>query len=126
MLKLLLFLNRVEIPHHHILAELHDAIPAKFQKELEATYQDSKAVLPQGYELVAFLNTATPEAPTSPPSRDISSLREFLEYFDEDVMLWQKRYSWELVDKGFWRHYLNDISVFVELIERVMRNIPRY
>jgi len=126
MLKLLLFLNRVEIPRHHMLAELHDAIPDKFQKELEATYQDSNTVLPQGYELVAFLNAEAPKAPTSPPRRDISSLREFLEYFDEDVMLWQKRYSWELVDKGFWRHYLSDIPVFVELIERVMRNIPRY
>ena len=40
-------------------------------------------------------------------------------------MLWQKRYSWELVGKGRWRHYLSDISVFVELIDRVMRDIGR-
>ena len=41
-------------------------------------------------------------------------------------MLWQKRYSWELIDKRFWRHYVSDISVFVELINRVMRDIERY
>ena len=35
-------------------------------------------------------------------------------------MLWLKRYSWELVDKGDWRHYLGDISVFIEFINRVM------
>lgn len=126
MLKLLLFLNKVKIPHHHKLGELHDAIPLKSQKQLEATYQDSRTVLPQGYQLVAFINSATPTVAAAPPTRDISSLREFLEYLDEDVMLWQKRYSWELVDKGSWRHYLSDISVFVELIERVMRDVRRY
>ena len=126
MLKLLLFLNRSPIPHHHRLAELHDAIPAKFRNRLEATYRESMTVLPQGYELVAFINSATPMAPTRPPDRNISSLRGFLEYLDDDVMLWQKRYSWELVGKGRWRHYLSDISVFVQLIERVMRDIRRY
>ena len=122
MLKLLLFLNKTRIPHQHRLAELHDAIPPKCQKQLETIYHDSRAVLPQGYELVAFLNAATP---TRPPDRDILSLRGFLDYLDQDVMLWQKRYSWELADKGCWRHYLSDISVFVELIERVMRDIRR-
>ena len=126
MLKLLLFLKKIRIPHHHKLAELHDAVPLKIQKQLEATYQDSRTVLPQGYKLVAFINAATPTVPAGPPARDILSLRGFLEYLDEDVMLWQKRYSWELVDKGRWRHYLSDIAVFVELIERVMRDIRRY
>ena len=65
-------------------------------------------------------------APTRPADRDISSLRGFLEYLDDDVMLWQKRYSWELVNKGRWRHYLSDISVFVEFINRVTRDIQRY
>ena len=40
-------------------------------------------------------------------------------------MLWLKRYSWESVDEGRPRHYLSDISVFVELINRVMREIDR-
>ena len=126
LLKLLLFLNRIPIPHSHRLWELHDTIPPKFQKKLEATYRESRAVHPQGNKLVAFINTATPTAPTCPPDRDISNLRGFLEYLDDDVMLWRKRYSWELVDKGHWRHYLSDISVFVELIERMMRDIRRY
>ena len=126
MLKLLLFLNKIPIPHHHILTKLHDAVPSKYQKQLEETYQASKGVVPEGYELVAFVNTATPTPPTRPPDRDISSLRGFFEYLDEDVMLWQKRYSWELVGKGRWRHYLSDISVFVELIDRVMQDVRRY
>ena len=85
-------------------------------------------MFPSGYELVAFINTASPTlAPGSgPPDRDISSLRGFFEYFDEDVILWQKRYSWELIEEGRWRHYVSDISVFVELINRVMGDVRRW
>ena len=128
MLKLLVFLNGSKIPRHHLLTELHDTIPAKFQKQLESTYQASKSVVPDGWTLVAFLNTASPAlAPGSgPPNREISSLRGFFEYFDEDVILWQKRYSWELVGEERWRHYISDIAVFVELINRVMGDIERY
>ena len=42
------------------------------------------------------------------------------------MFCWQKRYQWKLADKGCWRHYLIDISVFVELIKYVMRDIQRY
>lgn len=125
-LKLLLFLNNIKMPHTHRLTVLHDAIPEKYREQLESTYQASRSVLPDGYELMAFINRASPAPPPPPPgNRDISSLRGFFEYFDEDVMLWQKRYSWELVGQERWRHYLSDVSVFVDLINRVMRGIPR-
>ena len=76
---------------------------------------------------MAFLNAASPtDAPPGPPNRDISTIRGFFEYFDEDVILWQKRYSWELVEEGRWRHYLSDTSVFVALVHRVMAGVPRY
>jgi len=125
MLKLILFLNNISIPHHHRLTELHDAIPVRYQRQLESTYQESRNCLPDGYKLIAFINAATPTPRSSPPNRDISNLKGFFEYFDEDVMLWEKRYSWELVQEQRWRHYLSDISVFVELINRVMRDIER-
>ncbi len=126
MLKLLLFLNNIPIPHRHFLTELYDAIPEKYKKQLEATYQESRSCLPDGYELRAFINTASPNsAPPGPPNRDISNLRGLFEYFEKDVILWQKRYSWELVGEQRGHHYLSDISVFVELINRVMRDIER-
>ena len=126
MLKLLLFHNNIPIPRAHFLTKLYDDLPAKDQRCLEATYQASTSVLPDGYKLIAFINTASPTIPPlGPPNREISSLREFFEYFDEDVILWQKRYSWELVENGICRHYISDISVFVELITRVMVKIKR-
>ena len=132
MLKLLLYLNKIaptEIPQGkqgHFLTKLHDAIPKKYQVQLESTFQASRSVLPEGFELIAFINTSSPTPPPSPQDRDISSLRGFCEYFDEDMKWWEKRYSWELIDRGHWRHYLSDISVFVELINRVMRGVERY
>lgn len=127
MLKLLLLVNEKPIPRDHRLTELHDAIPKKYQEQLESTYRASCSVVPDGYKLISFLNTGSATAtPTRPPDRDISSLRGFFEYFDQDVMLWQKRYSWELIEKKRWRHYLSDISVFVEFINRVMQDIRRY
>ena len=119
MLKLLLFLNKIPFPHSHFLCQLHNAIPAKYQRQLESTFQESRSVLASDPELIAFINTAkTSPPPTRPPkNREISSLRGIFEYFDKDVILWQKRYSWELVGEKRWRHYLNDISIIVELIK---------
>ena len=132
MLKLLLYLNKTDpakLPkgkERHFLTKLHDAIPKTYRGQLESTFQASRSVLPSGYQLIAFINTSLPTSLPPPQSRDISSLRGFFEYFDEDMRWWQKRYSWELIDQGYWRHYLSDISVFVELINRVMRDIERY
>ena len=126
LLKFLLFLNSVQIPNKHILAELYDKLPPKFQKQLESTFQASQDAVPGEIQLIAFMNTSSPSPPPStPPNRDISTLRGFFEYFDEDVILSQKRYSWELVDQGQARHYLSDIGVFIELISRVMAGIEK-
>ena len=125
MLKLLLFINDKRIPNTHFLTELHDAIPQKYQKQLESTYQSVPLLVP--FALIAFINTGSPTtAPPPLPNRDTSSLRGFFEYFDEDVILWQMRYSWERAEGGYWRHYVTDISMFAELINRVMRDIKRH
>lgn len=127
MLKLLLFLDEVTVPHHHLLVKLYDILPEKRQTQLEAAYQASIASAPRDYAIIVFANTASPAAPPpQPPNRDISTLRGFFEYFDEDVILWKKRYSWELLDSGRLRHYLSDLAVFVALIDRIMRGIRRF
>lgn len=128
MLKMILVLNDVEHRRSHSLVELHDLIPMKFQTQLESTYQDCKKNFPGRYELVAFINSATPDARSLPPlnNRDITTLRGFFAYFDEDVILWEKRYSYELINEGKWRHYADDLSMFIGLIDKVMVNVPRY
>lgn len=126
MLKLLVLLNGKAIPTHHELTKLHDDIPGKYQEQLEDVFQECVRIHPNGFSSIAFLNSDSPKPlRSSLADRDIDSLREFLEYFDQDVMLYLKRYSYELIEQQKWRHYLSDIFVFVELIERVMRDVPR-
>ena len=56
---------------------------------------------------------------------EFSSLNNFFEYFDQDVKLSVKRYSYELVEQYQWRHYLSDLTLFMELIKHVFGNIER-
>ena len=127
LLKMLLILNSISFEKTHRLVKLYDLIPKKFQIKLESTYQRCINTVPEGYELIAFVNSASPDPTTLPAlkNREISTLRGFLEYFDEDVILSEKRYSWEHINQGKWRHYLSDISVFTNLIDAVMIGIQR-
>ena len=53
-----------------------------------------------------------------------SSLINFFTDFDEKACLWKKRYASEAVENEEWRYYLDDISAFTELIDRVLADIP--
>ena len=132
MLKLLLYRNDISLrginppPDRHRLAVLHCALPDVCKKQLERTYRKSlnEFGLP---ELVMFNNeTSTSRKPGAPPptTHKLASLGNFFDYLDRRVMMWLKRYSWEAAEEGIWRYYLNDISVFVDLIERTMQDIP--
>ena len=63
-----------------------------------------------------------------PPSLigEFSSLKNFFEYFDQDVKRSVKRYSYELVEQHQWRHDLCDLTLFMELIKHVLGNRERY
>ena len=125
MLKLLLKLNDKDYENIHGLAKLLKKLPSSVQERLESTYQDSRSVLPGGYELVAFI-TKSSASPQSPLNHDLATLKDFFDYFDEDVRLSTKRYSHELIEQEEWRHYLKDLSVFIELIDRVMGDLGQY
>ena len=121
MLKLLLVRSGGTAPNRHELAKLHDALLEKDRKELECKYRVSRRES-SNFALLMFNN---PGSKPPPDTRNINSLRGFLEYLERDVMVSKKRYSWEQARDGVWRYYLSDITVFVELIDRVMKDIPR-
>ena len=131
MLKLLLLKKNISITEckpseRHQLTILYNAIPKTHQKQLESTYR--VCIRPPSNRAVFMFKSkeSDTEAPLPPPAtRNINSLRGFFEYLDKDVMMWQKRYSWEHVKEGRWRYYLDDISVLVEFIDIVMQDIPR-
>lgn len=122
-LKLLLFLNGRACQGHR-LTKLYAGLPAKYQDQLETVFRSIRCTdSSDGLVLIAFVNSAT--QPSTPTNRDLNCLRDFFEYFDEELNWWKKRYEWESVNKGSWCHYLSDISPFTELINRVMSGIER-
>ena len=121
MLKLLLVRGRRPAPNHHELAKLYEALSENDRNQLESKYRQSRREF-DNFALLMF-NSLDSEPP--PETRNIAWLKGFLEYLDHDVMISKKRYSWEQARDGDWRYYLDDITVFVELIEKVMNDIPR-
>ena len=123
--KLILRMNEIVVPtghKGHRLSYLFDGMPAMCRQNLEDIYQKFR----KAPEELVGMASANSQTPPSLPAVDLSSLRGFLEYLDDYVRLWEKRYSWELVDKGDWRHYLLDISVLAELINDVLRESRKY
>ena len=125
-LKLLLFLNNKGIPHGHKLTPLYNDLPKQVRRWLEDTFQESRSMLPGGCELIAFINLPRPPEPSTFPNQELSSLRQLFNYFDRDVRLWQKRYSFELVQQQQCHEYLSDLTLFIELIDRVMGDLGQY
>ena len=124
-LKLVLRMNEISVPTGrlgHMLSHLFDSLPSKCRRHLEQSYQKNRKS-PEDMVGTASVNSPTPP---SLPAMELSNLRGFLVYLDEYVKLWEKRYSWESVDRGHWRHYLLDISVLVELINDVLRDTQKY
>ncbi len=129
LLKFLLGLNGKAVSQVHELITLHDDLPRAVQQELEANFQKIRQGLSGGFELLAFITVPPTETVTEPPpslNRKLDTLRDFLEYFDEDARLWLMRYAYELVEQHEWRYYMTDLMLFTELIGRVTENIEPY
>ena len=125
LLKLLCSINGEPIPQGHKLTALQYDLPPLVRQRLESTFQDSQRRFQDGLKRIALLTNPPPEPPP-PENRDLSTRRDFFEYFDEDVKLSLMRYSWEFIEKREWRHYLDDLSLFIEVINKVVTNIGRY
>ena len=129
MLKLLLYAHGKDVEKGHNLSDLYDDLPPTVQEELDATYRNIRHKLIGTSAMIAHVSLPPSEPPPEPPpslKRDLSSIRKFFAFFDQDVRLSGKRYSYELVQQRQWRLYLSDLSVFFTFIELVMGNLERY
>ena len=129
MLKLLLYAHGKDVEKGHSLSDLYDDLPPTVQEELDATYRSIRHKLIGTSAMIAHVSLPPSEPlPEPPPSlkRDLSSIRKFFAFFDQDVRLSGKRYSYELIQQRQWRLYLSDISVFFTFVELVMGNLERY
>ena len=117
MLKLLLLRYGQGYKDRHGLIGLYLAIPKKIQKSLGETFQGSIEGITCSYIAVREKNAQQRRL----KNRPISTIRDILEYFDKDMKIDQKRYTWEPAQKRQWRHFIDDPSVFVVFIRRVLK-----
>ena len=123
-LKCLLKINGCEWKHDssgHKLACLFETLPPNITQQLEDTFRNE--AMPRA--LHSLIGYAEPKPSGEPPPRgemDDSSLEglgDFLNYFDKDMKLWNKRYhSWER-EYGEWVYEIRDLSVFLEFLRRI-------
>ena len=122
----MLAIKDIEPPQHHQLSELYDQLPDKVRKQLNDLFK--KALGKNKITLEAFANTETLEAPEGPPNRDLRNLKGFCVYFDTDMKLSTKRYTWEMLSKAEWRHYLNNLDWvlrFLDLTEKYSEQLAQ-
>ena len=98
----------------HSFEKIYNLIPSQICRELEDLFAQETRNKP--IRLVAFVNTNS--KPTNTPSnRDLKDLRDFCIYFDKDVKLWVKRYSWEELSNQKWVHYIEDLSPLMNFVQ---------
>ena len=99
----------------HSLVKIYDLIPPKPRKELEALFTQEMNNKSIRFEML----TRRDSEPTDiPPDRKPRNLRDYCVYFDKDMRLWGKRYSWEEVSNQAWVHYIVDLSPLRSFAEK--------
>ncbi len=125
MLKLLLGMHEMERPKNHSLIELYDGLPSKVRKELEKAYQKELKNSLDGGRFLSFIDhpVPRPEKTPRPKTPNIKTLSGFFEFLDSQALLSTMRYSWERLSEYSWKYYIDDVSLFVNLIDSVMYSI---
>ncbi len=119
LLKLLLVRRGHGYKPGHWLTGLYRALPKEEQDYLESAHRKS---LPRGTytSTLVALTTNPPSQQSQPKNRPVATLQDMLQYFDIDVKLHKKRYAWEPAQRQQWRHFVEDTSVFVAFINKVL------
>ena len=98
----------------HMLAKLYRRMPPEIARRLAELFEESTRNC--AITLRTFMySPMAPEAPTSQPN----TLQEFCEYMDQEMALWEKRYSWESASAPTWRHYIDDLGPFLDYLDKV-------
>ena len=114
-LKALIRLDRPERQQRgpHRLSVLYDRLIPSTRNRLEAAWNMIDKSIP--IELVAYVEAD--RRPDPPRQSSFNSLRDWFAYFDTDLQMHTKRYSWENLAKGEYRQYIMDLRPFYDVFE---------
>ena len=101
----------------HNLEKIYDLIPSEICQELEDLF--AQEIRNKSIHMVAFVRSES-EPTDTPTNRDLKDLRDFCIYFDKDMKLWTKRYSWEESSNQTWVHYIEDLSPLISFVEKAV------
>lgn len=126
-LKLHLYIAGKTVPKHHKLKELYGQLPDQIQDDMENTFYECVDGSRLQYVMLAAFNVfITAKKPPLSRPNSLASLEDYLEYFDADFMLSKKRYTWEETGKDESIHYIINMSIFVEFIDRMLEPIDPF
>ncbi|MCY3625957.1 MAG: hypothetical protein OXH71_05935 [Candidatus Dadabacteria bacterium] len=98
----------------HNLEKIYSLIPDEISRELEDLY--AHEMKNRSLKLKAFMRSES-EPTDTPSNNDLKNLKDLCIYFDKDVKLWLKRYSWEELLNKTWVHYIEDLSPLMDFVQ---------
>ena len=119
MFKYVLLLGKIEYEKGHKLTPLYHRIPEDARINIDTYYEKCLQTHQHGVLLIAFVDTPNPSESEQPFKKSVETLEDLLRYLDEELKIWDKRYSWEYIDKQKWRHYIDNIEpirIFIQLV----------
>ena len=119
--KLILAIEGKQRPKKHPLRFLFDQLSTNWQRKVLSSYNHAR----QGKPECLIVATQIKDSPTGaqPTGGKIDNLRGFLDCLDSDVTVSTQRYIYEPIHSGDWVQFLDDISVFTNMIDRIMSKI---
>ena len=97
----------------HDLSILYNRLLQSTRNRLEAAWAMIDRSAP--VEFVGYIHACQP--PGVPGPIGFNSLRDWFVYFDTELQMYTKRYSWENIAKGRYRLYIKDLRLFFGLFE---------
>ncbi|MCY4261854.1 MAG: hypothetical protein OXC97_00815 [Candidatus Dadabacteria bacterium] len=99
----------------HNLEKIYSLISSEIWQELEDIF--TREVRRNSLHLSAFVRSKY-EYADPPPNRNLNDLKDFCIYFDKDMKLWLKRYSWEDLSEKTHVHYFEDLSPLINFVRK--------
>ena len=109
------------VSQEHSLHSLFDQLPANWQRKVLSSYNHARQGKPECLIVATQITDSSTGA--QPTGEKIDNLRGFLDCLDSDVTVSKQRYIYEPINSGHWVQFLDDISVFTEMIDRIMSKI---
>ena len=105
----------------HPLRFLFDQLSTNWQCKVLSSYNHARQGKPECLIVATQIGDSSTGA--QPTGGKIDSLRGFLDCLDSDVSVSKQRYIYEPICSGKWVQFLDDISVFTNMIDRIMSKI---